>query len=396
MPLPIDQLDFHLPDRLLATEPAEPRDSAKLLVVDRAADRVAHHRVRDLPDLGVLTADDLVVVNDTRVAPAYLVATRAATGGRVTGLVLDTDLAATPLVLTLLLESRGKPQPGESLIIQPATATPDGPPIRPSADPPTLTLRESLGHGKWLATLAAGTLDDLHALGATPLPPYIRKARRHHGQPELNPADPARYNTVYASADPAAARSAAAPTAGLHFTPQLLDRLPCPLTRVTLHVGQGTFAPVRTDDLDDHPIHAEFIEVTQAACDAIVACRARGGNILAVGTTTLRCLESLPAADATSPRPSGVGLNASPLPYTGPTDLFITPTRTALPPGHPDRFAFRFTDRLMTNFHLPKSTLLALVAALPGLSVDRLLALYQEAIAHEYRFYSYGDAMLIV
>ncbi|MEM6757101.1 MAG: S-adenosylmethionine:tRNA ribosyltransferase-isomerase [Planctomycetota bacterium] len=382
MPLPIDQLDFHLPDRLLATEPAEPRDAAKLLVYDRAADRVAHHRVRDLPGLGVLCPDDLVVVNDTRVAPAYLVATRAATGGRVTGLVLDTDLATSPPVLTLLLESRGKPQPGESLTVQPATGTvTDAPPVHPSADSPTLTLQKPLGQGKWLATLAAGTLDDLHALGATPLPPYIRKARKHHGRPELNPADPTRYNTVYASDDPAAARSAAAPTAGLHFTPGLLDRLPCPLTRVTLHVGQGTFAPVRTDDLDDHPIHAEFIEVTQDACDAIAACRQRGGNILAVGTTTVRCIESLPDPIA---------------PHTGPTDLFITPTRTALPPDHPDRFAFRFTDRLMTNFHLPRSTLLALVAALPGLSVDRLLALYQEAIAHEYRFYSYGDAMLIV
>jgi S-adenosylmethionine:tRNA ribosyltransferase-isomerase len=402
MPLPLDALDFDLPDRLLATQPAEPRDAARLLVYTRATDTLAHHRVRDLPDLGLLTPHDLVVVNDTRVAPAFLTATRAATGGRVTGLVVDTHDADRPPQITAMLEARGKLQPGERLTLTPAIASantqpPTPGPARPGSlgdPPPTLTLLERVGPGTWRLALDR-PIDAMLALGGTPLPPYIRRARKQQGQPELNPDDPTRYNTVYARDDPAAARSAAAPTAGLHFTPDLLSSLPCPLARVTLHVGPGTFAPVHADDLDDHPIHAEFIDVRQPACDAIARCRRQGGRILAVGTTTVRCLESLPA----EPGPSGLGLNtasAPPTPFSGPTSLFITPTRVALPPDHPDRFAFRFTDRLLTNFHLPKSTLLAMVASLPGMSVDKLLAIYHEAIAHDYRFYSYGDAMLIV
>ncbi|MEO0587426.1 MAG: S-adenosylmethionine:tRNA ribosyltransferase-isomerase [Planctomycetota bacterium] len=381
MALPVEALDFELPDRLLATEPAEPRDSARLMVYDRATQTVGHHRVRDLPDLGILGRDDLVVVNDTRVAPAYLAAVRTGTGGRVTGLVLAHDLAAEPAALEVLLESRGKLQVGERLDLVAAQGT-----AYVGDAAAALELEASIGPGKWRARVVAGTVEDVHALGGTPLPPYIRKRRKQMGRDEATAGDASRYNTVFAQADEDAARSAAAPTAGLHFTDELLGRLPCPRVSVTLHVGQGTFAPVRVDDVDDHAIHAEMIDVSAATCDAIARCRAAGGKVFCVGTTTVRALESLPGGES----------GHAPTAYAGPTELFITPTRVALPAGHPDRFAFRFTDRLMTNFHLPRSTLLAMVASLPGMSVEKLLGLYREAIGEGYRFYSYGDAMAIV
>ncbi|MEM6334814.1 MAG: S-adenosylmethionine:tRNA ribosyltransferase-isomerase [Planctomycetota bacterium] len=396
MALPVEALDFELPERLLATEPAEPRDSARLMVYDRARDEVGHHRVRDLPDLGVLGADDLVVVNDTRVAPAYLAAVRTGTGGRVTGLVLAHDVEAEPAALEVLLESRGKLQVGERLDLVAAQGTADA-----GDAAAALELEASVGPGKWRARVVVGTVDDVHALGGTPLPPYIRKRRKQMGRDEATADDASRYNTVFAQADAGAARSAAAPTAGLHFTDELLARLPCARASVTLHVGQGTFAPVRVADVDDHAIHAEMIDVSAATCEAIAKCRAAGGKVFCVGTTTVRALESLPGGGVGGgaggePGPLGLGLNMTPQAYAGPTELFITPTRVALPAGHPDRFVFRFTDRLMTNFHLPRSTLLAMVASLPGVSVERLLTLYDEAIGEGYRFYSYGDAMLIV
>ena len=221
----------------------------------------------------------------------------------------------------------------------------------------------------------ADTWSVLDAMGVTPLPPYIRKARRLAGMAEQSAEDIERYNTVYAEAP----GSVAAPTAGLHFTPELLAALDAAGVRrmaVTLHVGPGTFAPVRSERLEDHAMHAERVEVPDEVVRAMAETRSRGGRVLAVGTTTVRAIESVPAAAAAK----GEGM-------LGPTDLFITPD---------NGFAFRFTDALMTNFHLPRSTLLAMVSALPGVGVERLLAWYREAIDEGYRFYSYGDAMLVV
>ncbi len=360
-----DDLHFDLPDTLIATRPAEPRDSARLLVFRRATGLSEHHRVRDLPGLGVLAAGDLMVVNQTRVLPAYVRGTRQATGGRVTGLYLGEP---EPGVWRLMLESGGKPQPGETIALD--------------ADA-SLALHTREGGGQWLARLEADapTLAVLQRTGTTPLPPYIRKQRRQLGDDEVNADDTDRYNTVYAG-DDAHARSVAAPTAGLHFTPALLDQLALQgieRAAVDLHVGAGTFAPVRVDDLAQHDMHAEHLSVPAGTLDAMRAARGRGGRVLAVGTTTVRAIESLP-----DPLPTPTAAGGA---YSADTRLFI----------HPEAgFTFRYTDALLTNFHLPRSTLLALVASLPGVGLDRLLSLYREAIAHGYRFYSYGDAMLIV
>ncbi len=218
----------------------------------------------------------------------------------------------------------------------------------------------------------------LERVGSTPLPPYIRKQRRKLGQSEINTSDHSRYNTVFAGQ----AGSVAAPTAGLHFTPDLLDQLSAMGVQrvgVDLHVGMGTFAPVRSDMLQDHRMHAEWYTVPRATLDAIAKARANGNKLLVIGTTTVRALESMPD-DALDSAAHPHGISAT-------TSLFI----------HPEAgFEFRFTDRLMTNFHLPRSTLLAMVAALPGMGLTQLMQVYEQAIAAQYRFYSYGDAMLIV
>lgn len=366
-----DALDYDLPDERIATRPAEPRDSARLMVVHRGDEGITieHHRARDLPELGVLTPDDLLVVNQTRVLQAYLTGTRTTTGGKISGLFIGTDAGERWQVM---LESRGTLEAGEQITLG----------ERPNAV--TFALAESLGGGQWLAVPkgdepAPALLD---RIGQTPLPPYIRKQRRRQGQAELTPEDLDRYNTVYATEQDASTGSVAAPTAGLHFTHELLKQLEnqgIERAAVDLHVGVGTFAPVRTDTLEEHNMHAEWFTVPRQTLDAIRNCRARGGRLLVVGTTTVRSLESLPN-DALEPDRYPAGVTAT-------TNLFI----------HPDAgFTFRFTDRLMTNFHLPKSTLLALVASLPGMGLDALQHSYREAVEARYRFYSYGDAMLIV
>jgi len=358
-----EALDYHLPEHLIATTPAEPRDSARLMVIHRDTGTVEHRRVRDLPDLGVFEPGDLMLVNQTAVLPAYLEGVRRSTGGKVTGLYLDsTDREHWQI----LFESRGKLTPGERVVLDGAAE---------------LELVDKVERGQWRVKLHADapTPMVLQRVGQTPLPPYIRRQRKKLGQQEIGPTDQQRYNTVYAERG----GSVAAPTAGLHFTPQLLSTLKdqgVGRAAVDLHVGIGTFEPVRSDTLQDHAMHAEAFSVSTATLRQIADCRSRGGRILAIGTTTVRAIESLPP-------PPEVGTSLDGPGYAGSTNLFI----------HPEAgFAFRYTDRLMTNFHLPRSTLLALVASLPGVGLDRLMGWYREAVEREYRFYSYGDAMLIV
>lgn len=363
-----DALDYHLPDELIATQAAEPRDSARLLLIRRDTQSIEHHRVRDLPGLGLFAAGDLMLVNQTRVLPAQLTGVRQGTGGRVTGLFVDAD---SDRRWRVMIESRGTLMPGET--IQLISEQHD-------AEPADIELLDSLGHGQWLAQLQGveDTAAVLNRLGQTPLPPYIRRQRKKLGQGEVTAEDQDRYNTVYAQSP----GSVAAPTAGLHFTPPLLDALSaCGVQRaaVDLHVGLGTFAPVRAEQLEDHAMHRESYTVPRTTLDAIAKTRANGNKLFIVGTTTVRALESMPD--------DALAANAYPDGITSSTNLFIRPDAG---------FVFRYTDRLMTNFHLPQSTLLALVASLPGIGLDRLMAIYQQAVDQKYRFYSYGDAMLIV
>jgi S-adenosylmethionine:tRNA ribosyltransferase-isomerase len=299
---------------LIAQHPAERRDESRLLVFDRRSGDVRHRHFRELLEE---LSNELVVVNDTRVVPARLRLQRP-TGGEAEVLLLEPLNGAGEW--EALARPTKKLRPGQRL----------GP----------VELIEHLGDGRWRLRLK-GEPD-----GEAPLPPYITEPL----------ADPERYQTVYADR----AGSAAAPTAGLHFTPELLAKLD--VERVTLHVGLDTFRPVTVDDLDDHPIHTERYDVAPEAWDRIRTSE----RVLAVGTTTVRVLESL----------------ASGLPLAGRTDLFITPG-----------FEFRRTDALLTNFHLPGSTLLALVMAFAG--VEETRRLYEFAIAERYRFYSFGDAMLV-
>jgi S-adenosylmethionine:tRNA ribosyltransferase-isomerase len=354
------KLDFELPEGRIATAPAEPRDSARVMVIERATGRITHTQVRDLPTLGILCAGDVMIVNRSAVLPAYLEGTRTSTGGRVKALYLEESSRG---VWQLMIESRGTLKVGESITLD---------------DEARLTLQESVGPGLWRAQLNAGGVDTLavlHRLGRPPLPPYIRKARKAMGLSEFNAQDAQRYNTVYAQQP----GSVAAPTAGLHFTPALLQQIEAigvERHAVTLHVGMGTFLPVRSDVLDEHPMHPEPYHVPASTLSAIKNCKQRGGRVFVVGTTSVRTLESLP----------------DPLPehgdVSGLSNLFIRPD---------DRtFAFRYTDVLMTNFHLPRSTLLALVASLPGVGIENLMKWYYEAITQGYRFYSYGDAMILV
>jgi len=322
-------LDYDLPPRLIAQTPAERRDESRLLVFDRATGAIRHRRFAELADE---LAGELVVVNDTRVVPARLHLTRAS-GGKAEVLLLERlpdDAPAGPAgaPATTLWEALARPssrlRPGERL----------GP----------VELVESLGEGRWRVRLDA-TPGAVH--GEAPLPPYITTPL----------GDPARYQTVYAREE----GSAAAPTAGLHFTQELLACLD--VERVTLHVGLDTFRPLAVDDLAEHHIHGERYEVLPEAWERIRAAE----RVLAVGTTTVRTLETVAAPGA---------------PLAGRTELFITP-------GH----VFRRVDLLLTNFHLPRSTLLALVMAFAGEEQTR--ELYRLAVAEEYRFYSFGDAMLI-
>ena len=307
----LTELDYPLPPELIAQRPADRRDESRLLVYDRATGAIRHRRFAELPDE---LRGELVVANDTRVVPARIPLER-------------------PRGEVLLLERTGADE--WEALARPTRRLRAGRTYGP------VTLLEHLGEGRWRVRLEG------EPAGETPLPPYIVEPL----------ADPSRYQTVYARD----AGSAAAPTAGLHFTPELLARLD--VEYVTLHVGLDTFRPVAADQLEEHELHGERYEVAAPAWERIAAAE----RVLAVGTTTVRVLETVAAGG----------------PLAGRTTLFVVPG-----------FPFRRVDALLTNFHLPRSTLLALVMAFAG--VEETRRLYRLAVAERYRFYSFGDAMLIL
>jgi S-adenosylmethionine:tRNA ribosyltransferase-isomerase len=342
-----DDFDYPLPQELIAQEPPPSREDARLLVLPRAGGAVEHRGIADLPDL--LRPGDLLVVNDTRVIPARLFARRT-TGGRVEVFLLAPAAAAG--TWTALVRAGGSLRPGEDLEVEGA-----GDAVR---------LVERTGPGTWLVRARDGDLAALmERAGRMPLPPYIRRADAD----VRDTIDRERYQTVFARAPGAVA----APTAGLHLTPALFDRLAARgigRAFVTLHVGMGTFKPIETDSVEAHVMHEERYEVPADTALAIARTRAAGGRVVAVGTTSVRTLESAAGDDG--------------VPAVGPgaTSLFISPG-----------YRFRAVDALLTHFHLPRSTLLVLVSAFAGR--ERVLAAYREAAEKRYRFYSYGDAMLL-
>ncbi len=375
-PARTDDFDFALPASAIAQVPVEPRDAARLLVLGRHDDTLVHGRVSDLPRW--LRPGDLLVLNDTRVL-ASRVLVRRPTGARLEFLFLhpegEGDPGAAPrgpwraLVKPLrrvrlgewLTPERpspvggaGGPRPGE--VSSHGTAA-DAVRLRVAA---LGTEGEVVVEADGPLAMAGGIPSVLRVYGRTPLPPYIRAPM----------ADPERYQTVYGRAE----GSAAAPTAGLHFTPRLLaalDAVGVARASVTLHVGVGTFRPVQTERPEDHRLHAEWLHVPPATAEAVAACRARGGRVVAVGTTVMRTLEA--RADPSGRVQAGSGW----------TDLYILPG-----------YRFRVVEGLLTNFHLPRSTLLMLVCAFGGR--ERVLDAYREAVRVGYRFYSFGDAMLLL
>jgi S-adenosylmethionine:tRNA ribosyltransferase-isomerase len=350
----LSQYDFNLPPDRIAQEPAVSRDGSRLLVLRRDGEPALEHRAfRDLPHY--LRPGDLLVLNDTRVVPARVVGRRARTEGRWEGLFLREHDG----LWELMCQTRGRLMVGETLLVD----APQG------EEGLRLVLVSKTPSGRWCARPTeshAGTpaLELLAHYGQVPLPPYIRKGK-------AKAADRERYQTVFATHPGAVA----APTAGLHFTPEMLATLQTKGIShafVTLHVGPGTFQPVQAEDVREHRVEAEWGELPAAAVEAITATRVRGGRVIAVGTTSVRVLET-----ATRATPTGLA------PWSGTTELTICPP-----------FEFQVVNALITNFHLPKSSLLLLASAFAG--HDRLFDAYRVAIEQGYRFYSYGDAMLIL
>lgn len=344
------RVDFHfdLPDELIAKYPASERSGSRLLCLDGRSGELAHRQFAQLPDL--LNAGDLLVFNDTRVIAARLFG-RKASGGKVE--VLLERIVSEHRVLAQLRASKS-PKPGTQILLFEKNGD--------TASDVTVTV---VGRSDDLFELefpgGYQILDVLDRLGHVPLPPYID---RQDDTPDLE-----RYQTVYARQPGAVA----APTAGLHFDDALMQQLVdsgVDIGFVTLHVGAGTFQPVRVDDILDHKMHSEWLEVSAQLCEQVAQTRARGGRVIAVGTTSVRCLESACRGGDLQP-------------YCGDTDIFIYPG-----------YRFACVDALVTNFHLPESTLLMLVSAFAGR--EQVMSAYQQAIEHDYRFYSYGDAMWIV
>jgi S-adenosylmethionine:tRNA ribosyltransferase-isomerase len=344
----VSEFDFDLPSELIAQYPIEPRDSARLMVIDRRQGSWEHRKFAELPQL--LDSRDVLVRNNTKVVPARLMGHRAVTGGKWEGLFLREQPGGT---WELLATTRGRPEPSELVIVGHGLH---------------LILEAQGEDGTWIVRPCPSdgvddtTLALLERHGQTPLPPYIR-----HGR--AMPCDRFEYQTIYAHHS----GSVAAPTAGLHFTDQVFARLALrgiSWVDLTLHVGVGTFRPILTERIEDHVMHAEWADLSPQTVAVLESRRRQGGRIVAVGTTSARTLEAAAAGKSLQP-------------FSGEIRLFIQPG-----------YIFRGLDALITNLHLPRSSLLVLVSAFTGLDLTR--AAYAEAIHCGYRFFSYGDAMLIL
>lgn len=349
-------IDYELPPELVAQQPLEHRPDARLMVIRREEGSIDHYHVRDLPR--VLAVRDRLILNDTKVIAAQLRGARVATGGRWQGLYLGTTAAGD---WQLVCKTRGRLNPPEQIVLT----------DRHGKSGVKLWLLEQQEEGIWLARPEGDrpALEVLDEVGHMPLPPYVRKGHSVD-------SDFVDYQTVFARAPGAVA----APTAGLHFTKELLKALKqsgIDLTAVTLHVGMGTFRPIVVDDISQHPMHAEAGELSKAAASDISATRQRGGRNIAVGTTVARVLEAAAAEQGLTTRAESLQA------WQGTTRLFIRPP-----------YDFQIVDGLLTNFHFPRTTLLLLVQAFGGTELIRRA--YEIAVKEEYRFYSYGDAMLIL
>jgi S-adenosylmethionine:tRNA ribosyltransferase-isomerase len=347
----VSDFTYDLPERLIAQEPATQRDEARLMVVHRAEKRLEHRRVRDLPEY--LRAGDVMVLNDTRVIAARLLGVKEGTGGQVELLLLEP--LANPSEWEVLLRASRRPAPGARMFFGGGMLC-------------AVMLEEGeKGRARVRFESQKPLYEVLDDVGLTPLPPYIHRKNAEQMQ---SARDRDRYQTIYARHPGAVA----APTAGLHFTPALFDRLDkagVERVYVTLHVGIGTFRPVSVEHVEAHVMDEERYHFPAETAESLNACRARGGRIVGVGSTSVRTLESVMARHQRL------------TPDEGRTDLFIYPPYT-----------FRAVDAMLTNFHLPRSTLLMMVCALAG--SEFMLEAYREAVREEYRFFSYGDAMLIL
>ena len=356
--LTLSDFDYDLPEERIAQTPVEPRDSSRLMIIDREKDTIEHRTFRDILDF--LRPEDVLVINNTRVIPARIIGHRSekmtAEGSRI-----PTE-STSPVELLLLRQQENdvwealagpgkRARPGDILAFGTGFLTAE---VLGIGEEGCRIVRFRCEGGECETVYEA-----LHKLGSMPLPPYIREKLQ----------DPERYQTVYAEHE----GSAAAPTAGLHFTPELMEKIRakgCAIAPVLLHVGLGTFRPVKEEKLADHEMHTEFISVSEETARIVNERRSAGGRVIAVGTTSCRTLES--AADE----------NGILHPVTGDTGIFIYPG-----------YRYKMVDALITNFHLPKSTLLMLVSALAGR--ERMLDAYKTAVDMEYRFFSFGDAMFI-
>lgn len=354
----LSDFDYHLPPERIAQNPTAQRDGSRLLVLERGSGTIHHHAFRDFP--GFIQPQDLLVVNNTRVFPARCHGTKGESGAQCELLLLE---EASPGTWWCMVRPGKRLPVGQVVSLRQANG-------EPGAWKAKILEKNQEGHA--LCSFdPPNVLEWIHEAGAPPLPPYIRR------DAGLNAEDPERYQTVYASQS----GSVAAPTAGLHFTPEILQEVKskgAQVAEVTLHVGMGTFAPVKAERVRDHVMHEERYEVTEATAEQIRKTKAAGGRVFAVGTTSLRVLESVVDPETSEIRAG-----------SGRTRLFVRPP-----------YNFRCVDALLTNFHLPKSTLLMLVSAFaaPGetrAGLDRVRQAYEIAIQEEYRFFSYGDAMLV-
>lgn len=342
-----DLFNFELPENLIAQHPAERRDQARMMVLHRESGQIEHRSIRDIVDY--LHAPDLLVLNNTKVIPARVFGTKEKTGGKIELLLLEEK---EPKIWSVLLKSSRRPAVGDTLLLCEGKAR--------------ATFLKEGEQGEALLKIESERplMEILDEEGLPPLPPYIARKEQNRAQVE---SDKERYQTVYASE----LGAAAAPTAGLHFTPELLQQLAdqsIHRAELTLHVGLGTFRPVSSDSITEHTMHHERYVVNQAAADAVIQAKKYGGRVVAVGSTSVRTLETL----GDSVRPA-----------EGSTNIFIYPP-----------YEFKNVDAILTNFHLPKSTLLMMMSAFAGR--EQMLAAYRVAVAEKYRFFSYGDCMLLL